>query len=851
MRAVAILGIAALLTPVSSRAETREAIAGRAEYDTSRFHRVWFGEGHRELWTTPVAFEVLDLGGFAGGLTPVRRVGSFQSLGLALRGADGRAYTFRVLDKDPTQMLPPAWRDSLPAEILQDQTAMSHPGSDLVVPVLAEAGGIPHTRHRLVSMPDDPRLGDLRALFAGRTGTFYEYPLAASGGSPGFLGATEILDTQGLWRAWLRGEGAVDRRALLRARLLDLLVGDWDRHAGQWRWMRRAGSDALQPLPEDRDQALSSFDGRLAAWARTFVPQLVPWRDDYEDLRGLLYQGREVDRWHLNGLERRDFAAVARELQSVWTDDAIAAAVGELPEPWRALEGESLETDLKRRRDALTEAAVGFYEQLAGFVDVQGTDRADLASLTGLADGRVQLTLTLDGADAPYFERRFDPEDTREIRLYLRGGDDVFRSQGGEGDIRIRVSAGKGTDRLDDSAGGGTLFYDLDAPDEVVAGRGTHVVRRAWEEATHKPTTPWMPQQDYGSLTRVQPLVWWEPDPGVVVAVTAQHYRYGFRKRPYSTLHVLGLAFKTARLAIRAAYDGDFVWAAPGFHSTLHASIDGAKTYNFYGFGNETSDDGDEKSFEADQRLVHLFPAVVAWESPKRSWRMGVGPELKSSHDLAPDGSLIDQLAPYGAGDFGQLGARLSLRYDARGRRVPEAGGEGYVIGSGQRSDTNLRLWLDAAWYPEAWDVTSSFGSLQGTLVGTWQVSRTLTLAARAGGRQVWGDYPWYEAAFLGGADDVRGYDRNRFAGDASLFGSAEVRLTFGQLRFLVPARWGLFGFAESGRVWLEGEDSRRWHPAYGGGIFFRLEALDSVVRASAATGDEGVRIYVGYGFSF
>jgi len=65
----------------------------------ARFKRFLLGTDYRKLWTAPLEAEVLDLGSFAGGLTPVMRVGGQQSKGLALKGADGRDYTFRGVDK--------------------------------------------------------------------------------------------------------------------------------------------------------------------------------------------------------------------------------------------------------------------------------------------------------------------------------------------------------------------------------------------------------------------------------------------------------------------------------------------------------------------------------------------------------------------------------------------------------------------------------------------------------------------------------------------------------------------------------------------------------------------------------
>ena len=100
-----------------------------------------FGKGYRDLWTTPIEVPVLDLQKTGGGLTPVRVVGQAQGLGLAFKGADGRAYTFRSLHKHPERMLPEEWRDRFPAKIAQDQSSHTHPAAGQILASLAEAAG--------------------------------------------------------------------------------------------------------------------------------------------------------------------------------------------------------------------------------------------------------------------------------------------------------------------------------------------------------------------------------------------------------------------------------------------------------------------------------------------------------------------------------------------------------------------------------------------------------------------------------------------------------------------------------------------------------------------------------------
>jgi hypothetical protein len=857
-----VLHAACLLTlapwvSASEDAETHRVIAGRPEYgDVSGMHRRTFGEGRRSLWVTPFEVGTLDMATYAGGLSTVRRVGSVQSIGLALKGKDGKSYTFRKLDKDPTKILPPEWRDTWPARVFQDQTSSAHPGGGFIVPPLAEAAGVPHTTPHFVFMPDDPALGEFRATFGGQAGTIEEYPTPAEDGYRGFEGATEMVTTGRLWTRWLAGEGWIDTKALLRARLFDLFIGDWDRHNGQWRWMALPGHEGLEPLPEDRDQAFSNYGGWLIALARGIMPRFVEWRSDYDNVAGLVSQGREVDAWLLATVERPAYLEAARDLQTRLTNEVIEDAVRRLPPEWYAVGGEELTRDLEKRRDLLVEAAEAFYREVARRVDVQGTDKDDVARLSWQADGSALLQVSTAGSEGSpertYFERRFRPEETETIRIYLYGGADRFVATGAGKGITVRVSGGPGPDVLDDSGGGGTHFYDVAGQDRVARGPGTHVSGRQWTRVPHKPETPWMEKRDYGALTLKQVLAWWEPDPGVILSGGLTHYRYGFRKQPYSSLHHLQLDWKTGRGALKASYDLDHRWAAPGFHNTLELWADGAKNYNFYGFGNETSSEGGDERFDAHQQVFYAFPSVVAWENERRTFSWAVGPQVKYSLNEAADDTLIGQTRPYGFDDFGQVGARARLTLDSRGRRLLGMGLTGDPsAGRGKRTDTGVRLELDGSFYPKAWDVESSFGSAEGTLAGYWQTSSWLTLAGRVGGRQVWGTYPWGESAFLGGSDTNRGFDRNRFAGDSSFYGNVEARFALGYIKLVLPVRWGLFALADAGRVWTDGETSSNWHPSWGGGLFLRIVPTDAVVHAAVATSDETTKFYVDYGFGF
>jgi hypothetical protein len=104
--ASALVVLATGVPAVAQDAPKTRKVAAGPQYGANAFHRMMLGASYRALWTTPIEVEVLDLAAEAGGLTPARRVGGQQTKGLAFSDRSGRSYTFRSLDKDPSNIPP-------------------------------------------------------------------------------------------------------------------------------------------------------------------------------------------------------------------------------------------------------------------------------------------------------------------------------------------------------------------------------------------------------------------------------------------------------------------------------------------------------------------------------------------------------------------------------------------------------------------------------------------------------------------------------------------------------------------------------------------------------------------------
>ncbi|HEY9504890.1 MAG TPA: hypothetical protein VIQ27_02860 [Gemmatimonadales bacterium] len=837
-----LVGLAAPSTaPSQTMAEQAEpgetlTIAPGSQYEAGWLQRWLFGAHYRDLWTTPLEAPVLDLDAFAGGLTASRRGGGEQTKSLRLQGADGREYQFRSLDKDPVAALPPALRTTAAADIVRDQTSAGHPTGSLLVPPILEAAGIPHAVPRVFILPkESPRLGEFASEYGGMLGTIEERPNDEEGAA--FEGAEEVISTTKLLKELEDSPNdRVDAHRFLTARLVDLFIGDWDRHADQWRWARFDDTRPRRwvPIPRDRDQAFARYDGLLLKVARASAPQLVKFGPDYAGMLGQTWNGRDLDRWLLVPLRREEWDSVSTALQARLTDSVIEASAASLPSSYIPLDSARLADALKARRDELPEAARKFYRHLAGEVDIHGTDRNEIATVNRL-DGRfTEVSLaTLDqsgGPEEPYFTRRFDHEETKEVRLILHSGADRVEVGGeGGGGVRVRILPGKDSDVVVDSSRGGRVKLYTDEPaDSALPGRDVPVDRR-----------PYAPRdtavRDWGD--RWLSVTWLSinPDLGLFVGTGAVLTRYGFRRDPYAERYRLRAGWSTGAMSGKIDFAGSWIRENSRVRGVLLARASGIEVLGFHGFGNETPAEQDDEFFEVEQRDISVAPGIGL---PVGRGELVAGPLFRYSHtDFDEDRFLTP--AEYGAGKFAMFGLGSRLAVDLLNQVGTTRG---------------LALAVGGAWYPAALDVEDAFGELHADVTGSVSAAAAPlepTLALHLGGKRVWGRFPFQEAAYIGDASTVRLGRANRYAGEASLYAQSELRLRLGKFDFLAPIDFGVLGLADVGRVFLDGEESDLWHAAGGGGIWASFLDPAYMARLSVAAGSERTALYLGIGRGF
>ena len=827
------------------RAQDSVNVVIGARYGAGTLQRAFLGSHYRDAWTSEVRLPVLNLATFAGGLTPERIGGGQQTISLVLLGDNGRRYSFRLIDKDPTPALPPELRETAADALLQDQISASHPLGILVVNALEDAAGVLHAESEPFVMPDDPALGQFRSQFAGQAGTIAERPGDEEDPDSLFGGFDNIDGSNRIFRRVRESQTQrVDSRAFLNARLFDVLIGDFDRHRRQWTWARRSGSRQWLPIAEDRDQAFSRLDGLLPSLAYTYERQLVGFDEDYPGIYGLHHQARELDRQFLAELSRGDWNSAAVELQAKMTDRVIDDAVRRLPDAMYEVDGAFIARSLKARRDALPQAADDLYEILAIDVEIHLTDLEEYVEIMALADGGVEVTARPAGEpDGVFFQRVFDPAETQEIRIFMGDADDVAVVRGvGNLGILVRIIGGGGEDEVRYEGNvGGVRYYDAYGENRVTGPAPSTRIRRSRYEP------PPLPEGDYntpphsGSWTVPMGSLLFTSEYGLVVRLGATRFGYGFRKDPFSSRVRYGGAIST-----RGRFEGSLSIDLYRENSGQHFSIEilGSQLglSNFYGFGN------DSRAFVVADS-AHVLVSTVSVE-PRYGFALGDNADLgvgiagqfsNSDSDVnpfLPPG--VDPPPLYGGGDFVQTGAFVDFRMDTRD--VPGAPTKGATI--------SIRGTVS----PALFDVDSTYASLEAaatTYLSAVSAPFEPTLALRAGAKRVWGDMPFFSSAFIGGGSTLRGFDQQRFAGDTALYGTSELRLFLFRLGFLTLGDFGILGFADAGRVYVDGSSPEGWHTSFGGGIWLGILGRANGISAVIANSDDGNRVHITVGMPF
>jgi hypothetical protein len=821
----------------------------------SKGHRRWWGEHYREAYRASVDAPSLDLATFQGGMTAVKRGGGYQTNSIRLKDAGGHQWVMRDMIKDATRIVPYPFNKTFAKDIFADQFTSAHPYAAFTVADMAEAVNIYHTNPKLYYVPKQPVLGlynegfgDGFYLVEERAGGNWE-TLKSFGYAKTTISTVELAQKQ-----QKNHKHKIDQQWTLRSRLFDQVIGDWDRHDDQFRWVpmeQEDGTKLYRPIPRDRDQPYSTYDGIIPAILRSTVPfmkQLKVFTPEIPKIQWVNYHSRYFDPSFIHEMTLEDFEREATFIQENLTDDIIEQSIQKLPESVYALNGEKITKIVKARRDGLQKIATDLYGLVAEKIVVVGTEKSEYFEVKRLNDMETEVTMYASNKKGDkkevLYSRILKTDETEEVRLYGLGNEDHFYISGEVKDgIIIRCIGGVDEDIFVDQskvggAGKKTLVYD--SKDENQLTLGTEAKNKTSNDPIKNTYDRRAKDFEYNYAMPL-PIIAFNPDDGIVLGAAVHYFDYGFQKDPFASSHLFGVDYALGTKGVNLKYRGEFMQAIGKWDVTLDAVFSSPRyTRNFFGLGNETINEDRERDYNRIQQKIYAFSPGIKKRIGNLSYFKISGQIENISIDDQADrfaNSENPDIRDSNFGDVGFVGGEVEFNYENSDHKfVPTKGVHinsifGYKA-SLKETDRDFAY------------IKASFGFYAG--------GKNVVFGSRVGtDHRFSNDFEFFQAATLGGSDNLRGFRDERFSGRTSFYHNTDLRVRlFTADSYYLPFTLGLVGGYDYGRVWMPDEESEQWHDSVGGGVW--ISPFDAaVINLSLFHSDEGYRFQLKGGFLF
>lgn len=786
-------------------------------YDSAgRFKRWVMGENYRKEWSTIVPMEVFHFDTVKGGMKITGLGGGKQTKSLKLVDKNGGEWTLRTIDKDPEKALPENFHNTLGSDIVQDLVSTAHPYSALVIPDLAKANGTIVAQPKFYFVPDDPILGFYRDWF-GNTLCMFESRNPTHDGS-------ESKSTGKLLEKMVEeSDHRADQKAVLNARLLDMLVADWDRHFDQWRWGTKDTGKGRNyyPIPKDRDQALSWSDGLLVKYvANNRLPFLKGFRNDIPAINWLNWSARDFDKTFLNELSSEQWKELITKFQANLTDSVIQKAVSKMPSEIYSIRAGTIIQKLKDRRGLLLREGMRYYSFLSHYVKVIGSNKPEYFRISNDSDGKMKLSVyeRIGGSDTAYkaYQRTFDLGDTKELHLYGLSGDDIFvTDENVRSRIKLRIIGGKGNDTFDLRGQVPAVLYDMDTSVNAVLHKNR--ARVYFSSLPEVNDFKWI-EMEYPITRWPRVSIGFNSDDGLFAGGGFYRRTYGFRKVPFATENRFSAAY-AFRGAFKLKYNGEFNQVFREKDLLIKAEYADPTLNNFFGLGNNTMLDKSRRLSYYLARFKYIDASVLLRWKPFRILGITAGPAFYHYWNKANDQKERILARP------SLIGLDSSQVYSSKSYMGIKGGLDIYNLNS-ELFPTRGVHWITEVTLMAGLTTNSnpiSKYTTDFTAYAPLSSSAKLIAVVRAGGGHIWNNnFEYFHALNLGTNNFLRGFRKNRFAGSGLMYGSLELRYRLLTSKwFILPGDFGIIGFGDAGRVWMKNESSKRWHTALGGGLYY------------------------------
>ena len=612
--------------------EVKASVYSKEEITKSKSFSWLWGQRYRKYFGTEILAPTVNLDTLYGGLKPVRKGGGHQSKSLRLVDNDGKEYVMRALRKNAVQYLQAVafkdkyiegqFNDTYTEKLLMDVFTGSHPYAPFTIGTLSDAVGIYHTNPVLYYVPKQNALGDYNSEYGDELYMIEERASDGHGNLESFGYSNTLISTDDLLKNLRKNDDHyVDEQAYVRARLFDMLIGDWDRHEDQWRWAvfkDDNGNNMYRPVPRDRDQAFSIMaDGFLLNIATTLVPALRLMQSYDEELRSPKWFNLEpypLDMALINNADRALWEAQAKHIQQNLTDSIIDKAFTFFPEEVNDETVDIIKRKLKGRRSNINLISDNYYRHINKYAVITGTDKDDWFELERMPNGKTKVTAyrIINGEKGRIIhDRIYDKTETKEIWIYGLDDEDNFEVKGnGNNYIKIRLVGGQNNDRYNISNGTKTFVYDFKSKKSTLINKKGRIRFKDDYE-----TNIYNYKKLKNSSNQFIPSIGSNPDDGFKFGLSNTFTLYGFERNPFTQQHTLAASYYFATSGYDISYNAEFA----NIIGNMNLGIEGKFTSpnfssNFFGFGNSTPNFDDDLGLDYNRvklRTIKMSPSLI------------------------------------------------------------------------------------------------------------------------------------------------------------------------------------------------------------------------------------------------
>lgn len=827
-------------------AKTKASIYTSAETDKSNFYKWLWGDRYRELFSREVEVPVVNLDTLHGGLTPMRKGGGHQSVSLRLENSKGQEYIMRALRKDAElyiqsvafkdQYIRGEFEGTKTASLVGDVFTGSHPYTTFIIGDLSDAVGVFHLNPKLYYVPKQNALGKFNNEFGNTLYMIEERAADNHGDKASFGYSDELISTYDLFNELREDEeNTIDEEAYVRARVFDILIGDWDRHQDQWRWaeFKEDGKKIYKPMPRDRDQAFSIMNDGFMLGVATALAQptrlLNAYDVDIKDIRYSNFNPYIVDVALIQQSGRSAWAEQAKYVAANITDEVIDKALGGLPPEVQDASMEEIKRKLRGRRSNLVRLVDEYYKVVSKYAVITGTDKDDWFDIERMPGGKTKVTayrIKDDKKADLIHERVYDRKETKELWIYGLDDDDYFKVTGsGDRMMKIRLVGGMNNDSYDIDNGSKIHIYDFRTkPNTFVTNKGQQHLRNDYETNIYDYKKP-----AYNSNILL-PLIGFNPDDGIRVGILDTYTVNGFERNEFTAQHRIGGSVYTATGGLDFGYIGEFANVVGKWNLAIRAKFTSPNfAINFFGFGNSTpnpeSDDPDNFDLDYNRVKIGTFGgyAGLVWKG-ENGGRFDIGLDYETFEVEETTGRFIEDFIAAFPFDTDSKFISTKARYSYKRLDTPAFPTLGMIFSLEGGHTWNM-------------ENSNAFGyvipelTFFHKLVPSGQLVFKTTSKAHL---NLGDDFEFYQAANIGGNDGLRGYRNQRFAGKDSFYQSSDILFNFRRYKTsILPIELGLFAGFDVGRIWVDNNrvldptfNRNIWNTSAGGGFFVNAADL-------------------------